>query len=211
MQIISHRGYWKIEKEKNTNVAFERSFSLNFGTETDLRDYTGNLVISHDIANSNCIIADEFFSIYKQYTQSLTLALNIKADGLQDELFKLLELYNIHNYFVFDMAIPDTIGYIKKGIRFYSRQSEYELHPAFYDDCSGIWLDAFHNTWYSNKLIEEHLDKNKQVAIVSPELHKRDHLELWKQLKKNSLHHADDVLLCTDIPEEAQLFFNDVK
>ncbi|MEJ7675946.1 MAG: hypothetical protein WKF59_25420 [Chitinophagaceae bacterium] len=72
------------------------------------------LVISHDIANSNCIIADEFFSIYKQHTQSLTLALNIKADGLQDELFKLLELYNIHNYFVFDMAIPDTIGYIKK-------------------------------------------------------------------------------------------------
>ncbi len=115
MEIISHRGYWKEINEKNTNTAFERSFSLNFGTETDLRDYMGNLVISHDIANSNCIIADEFFLIYRRYAyQHLTLALNIKADGLQNELLKLLELHNIHNYFVFDMAIPDTIGYIKK-------------------------------------------------------------------------------------------------
>ena len=39
MMILSHRGYWK---EKNLPIAFERSFSLGFGTETD---YKGELVI----------------------------------------------------------------------------------------------------------------------------------------------------------------------
>ncbi|MEO7293054.1 MAG: hypothetical protein ABIW34_08125 [Ginsengibacter sp.] len=212
MKIISHRGYWKGKNEKNTSCAFERSFSGGFGTETDIRDYMGNLVISHDIANNNCIIVEDFFSIYRQYANNtLPLALNIKADGLQFQLRNLLELNNIHDYFVFDMTIPDTMGYIKEGLRFYSRQSEYEMDPAFYDKCAGIWLDAFHNIWYSNKLIKDHLNNNKQVAIVSPELHSRDHVNLWEQLKKDGLHNHDHVLLCTDFPEQAFAFFNDVK
>jgi len=36
MQILSHRGYWKETKEKNQEVAFERSFSLGFGKENDI-------------------------------------------------------------------------------------------------------------------------------------------------------------------------------
>lgn len=35
MIILSHRGYWKETHEKNLPIAFERSFSLGFGTETD--------------------------------------------------------------------------------------------------------------------------------------------------------------------------------
>jgi hypothetical protein len=212
MQIISHRGYWKDDSEKNTVIAFKRSFSLSFGTETDLRDYMGKLVISHDIPGNDCVRADDFFSIYNQYNNHpLTLALNIKADGLQFQLQKLLEQHNIQNYFVFDMAVPDTLGYIKQGIRYYTRQSEYELQPAFYEASAGIWLDAFHSVWFTNKEIEGHLNKKKQVAIVSPELHKREHLSLWEQLKKDGLHQAEDVILCTDFPEEAHGFFNNAK
>lgn len=209
MQIISHRGYWINEREKNTTIAFERSFSLGFGTETDIRDYIGGLVISHDIANDSCVSVNDFFSIYKQYhSHPLTLALNIKADGLQSCLQRLLQQYDIHDYFVFDMAIPDTLGYIKHNINFFSRQSEYEQRPAFYDSCTGIWLDGFHGTWYTGRLIQDHLDKNKKVAIVSPELHKREYLSLWEQLRNDDLHHANELILCTDIPEEAVNFFN---
>ncbi len=38
MQILSHRGYWKSIKEKNSFIAFERSFLAMHGVETDLRD-----------------------------------------------------------------------------------------------------------------------------------------------------------------------------
>ena len=95
MIILSHRGYWKEIYEKNQKIAFERSFSLGFGTETDIRDYKGNLVVSHDIADDKCISVKELFEIYNKFDNTLPLALNIKADGLQVKLKELLEEYKI--------------------------------------------------------------------------------------------------------------------
>ncbi len=208
MQIISHRGYWKTAAEKNGIVAFNRSFSLGFGTETDLRDYAGEIVISHDMADANSINCDELFTIFCQYNPHLPLALNVKADGLQSKLKGLVNKYGIDNYFVFDMSIPDTIGYLKQGLRFFSRQSEYEPVPAFYTDCAGVWLDAFEGTWYDADLIHAHINKGKEVAIVSPDLHKREVTGLWNLLKETGTHQLEGLILCTDIPEDAVTFFN---
>ena len=41
MKILSHRGWWQNENEKNTILAFQRSFQNSFGTEMDIRDYGG--------------------------------------------------------------------------------------------------------------------------------------------------------------------------
>ena len=207
MEIISHRGYWNEVQEKNTKPAFIRSFEKGYGTETDLRDFNGEIVISHDIPNDNAILLSDFFKIYKSSGKSEKLALNIKSDGLQKKLFSELINYQITNYFVFDMSIPDTIGYINDNINFFSRQSEHELNPVFYDKCKGVWLDAFEGIWYESKLILDHLENNKQVALVSPELHKRDTNDLWKMLKSNNIHLEKNLILCTDRPEEAFNYF----
>lgn len=207
MEIISHRGYWLDVKEKNLPIAFQRSFDLNFGTETDLRDFDGDIVISHDIADKNAITLENFFEIYIKTGQSTALALNIKSDGLQKLLKAKLDHFKISNYFVFDMSIPDMIGYYNEDINFFSRQSEYEPNPVFYDNCKGIWLDAFESIWYNYTLILEHLNNNKEVAIVSPELHKRDFIEFWDLLKSNKIHQMERVLLCTDFPEKAKEYF----
>jgi len=209
MLIISHRGYWQQVHEKNGIAAFERSFSLGFGAETDLRDHREQVVISHDMAGESSMSLDELFSIFNRYDTALPLALNIKADGLQQKLKAALQQFDIKNYFVFDMSVPDTIGYMDAGINFFSRQSEYEPQPAFYSQCKGIWLDSFKDIWYTNDLIRDHLDRDKQVAVVSPELHKRNHLSLWHQLKENKLYRSDNLVLCTDIPEQAAGFFKD--
>jgi hypothetical protein len=210
MIILSHRGYWKEISEKNKKIAFERSFSLGFGTETDIRDYKGELVISHDIANESSINVKDFFELYKQYPINLPLALNIKADGLQTALKKLLDEYAIKNYFVFDMSVPDGLGYIKHNMNIFTRQSEYEREPCFYQESKGIWLDEFHSHWISKDIISTHLTQNKKACIVSPDLHKRDYLAEWghykqieKELKDNS------IMLCTDYPEMAKEFFNE--
>ena len=207
MEIISHRGYWKNVEEKNSSKAFKNSFDLNFGTETDLRDLNGDIVISHDIPDKNVITLVNFFEIYNANSQSTTLALNVKSDGLQKLLKSILDRFKISNYFVFDMSIPDTIGYYNEGIRFFSRQSEYEPIPVFYDKCKGIWLDSFESIWYNEELILDHLNNNKQVALVSPELHKRDYNEFWNMLKDNKIHQLKGVILCTDFPEKAKNFF----
>jgi glycerophosphoryl diester phosphodiesterase len=90
MKILSHRGYWKEVAEKNTIEAMRRSFSLGFGTETDVRDYNGDLVISHDIADENAISFQKFLEIYGEYSKDLPLALNIKSDSLQLKLKEAL-------------------------------------------------------------------------------------------------------------------------
>lgn len=207
MEIISHRGFWEQPNEKNTLKSFEKSFSENFGTETDFRDFKGKLVISHDIADENCMEATRFFEIYNSYNCKATLALNIKSDGLQKELEILLKKYEIENYFVFDMSIPDTLGYLKNQIVFFSRQSEYELSPSLYEKCSGIWLDSFEKQWFDIDLIQNHFKNNKKVALVSPELHKREFKAFWDYLKISKLFENKNLILCTDLPNHAKQFF----
>jgi hypothetical protein len=210
MIIISHRGYWKSQEEKNNQISFDRSFKLGYGTETDIRDYKGELVISHDIPDENSLKIDDFFKIYNTYSNSkLTLALNIKSDGLQVKLKEKLIEYDIENYFVFDMSIPDTLGYLRNNVKAFTRQSEYEPIPSLLDECEGIWLDSFESIWYKDQILLNHTEKGKFIAIVSPELHKRNHFELWQYLKNNKYHDLDNIILCTDIPEDATEFFKE--
>ncbi len=209
MEIISHRGYWKSLEEKNTEIAFKRSFELGFGTETDIRDFNGELVISHDIADSRCMKLDSFFELYVKFANpNLTLALNIKSDGLQTKLFEQIKAFGIENYFVFDMSIPDTIGYLNNNMPFFSRQSEYEKTPIFYDNCDGIWLDSFEGNWFNNDVVLNHINYNKKIAIVSSELHKREADELWNFIRSKELHTNESIILCTDVPEDAKQYFN---
>ena len=207
MEIISHRGYWFKNSEKNSDLAFRRSFGLSFGTETDIRDFDGELVISHDVANKNCITIEKFFEIYKSIEIQPSLALNIKSDGLQNLLKKSLKQNNINNYFVFDMSIPDTIMYLKEGMNVFIRQSEHELGTSFYESATGIWLDAFDGVWYSEELVKKHLNNGKKVAIVSSELHNREYLKHWTLLKSWNIINDDNLILCTDLPEKAIKFF----
>ncbi len=206
MIILSHRGLWNKAEEKNTLAAMELSFSLGFGTETDIRDYQGKLVISHDIADEKSISLDSMLEVYCKYNKNLYLALNIKADGLQDELRKSLQKYQIKNYFVFDMSVPEGIKYLKNNFNVFTRESEYEVSPSFYQQSRGVWIDCFNGDWIDENAITKHLNHNKMACVVSPDLHKRDYLEVWNVYKK--LSKRDNFFLCTDHPVQAKDFFN---
>lgn len=211
MEIISHRGYWKTNEEKNTLTAFLRSFDLGYGTETDVRDYNGELVISHDIPCGGEMPILQFLELIDD--KEFSLALNIKSDGLTIKLYEALKQFNLNNVFVFDMSIPDQISYYKHGkIDFFSRVSEYETVISLYDSCSGVWLDAFDSIWYDADYIKKILNDGKKVCVVSPELHRRqDYKDLWKMLIESGLYHSQKLILCTDLPEEADDYFKEVK
>lgn len=209
MIVLSHRGYWLTAAEKNTQTAFTRSFALGFGTETDIRDRNSKLVISHDMADDHALTVEAFFDIYKSHQQPLPLALNVKADGLQAELKRLLTEYEIDNYFVFDMAVPDGLLYVRQQFRTYTRHSEYEPVPPYYELAQGVWLDEFNGHWLEDDVIEQHLANGKSLCIVSPDLHKRDHLQEWQHYRQlESRIGRNKIMLCTDFPEHAQEFFN---
>lgn len=211
MEVLSHRGFWKTNDEKNTPAAFTRSFTLGFGTETDVRDWDGELVISHDPPTGMPLSFSRFCELYSRDGGGLPLALNIKSDGLASVLRAALETHALHHAFVFDMSVPDTLGYLRAGIPFYTRLSEYEPTPALLESAAGVWVDCFESEWISRENLAALLASGKRVCLVSPELHHRDHLPFWNRLAvwldifKQS--ERDRLMLCTDFPTDARECF----
>lgn len=211
MKIISHRGYWHSSSEKNSITAFNRSFSLGYGTETDVRDCCGDLYISHDMALGTEMRLDELLAIARTTVlgEPLTLALNIKADGLAVALANQIRVNPDLDCFVFDMAVPDMRSYFQAGVPVFTRMSEVERVPVWLDQAAGVWLDSFGPEWYVADDIYALLDQGKRVCVVSAELHGRANQALWELLLP--LSHLDSIILCTDMPEMASHYFQCAK
>ena len=206
IEILAHRGWWDRPEERNTLGALARAFAAGMGVETDLRDRAGEIVISHDPpAAGNCQTFRELLELYARAGQPGQLALNIKSDGLQSTVKSLLLQFDVKQYFLFDMSIPDALQWLKSDCRIFTRQSEYEPVPALYDRSAGIWIDSFRQDWFESDLINFHLNSGKQVAIVSPEIHGRDPKAIWALL--SSLTGAG-ISLCTDRIADARRFFH---
>ena len=58
MKILSHRGMWDDQIEKNSLASFSKSISNGFGIELDL-DYKSKIVISHDIPEKETLTLEE--------------------------------------------------------------------------------------------------------------------------------------------------------
>ena len=214
MRIIAHRGAWCADEhlglkacDKNSREAFMRATRYGFGIETDFRDICGKIVISHNPPSSDAMSAEEFLGLLQP---NQIVAVNIKADGLAEELRRLWTAYAGNTLpFAFDMSVPDTLGYSKIGFPFFERRSEYE-QASVWPDASGIWLDGFHDIWFDLAMITSLLEAGKPVCVVSPELHGREYRDLWQTLKTIEIartEFAGNLLLCTDNPYEAERFF----
>lgn len=211
MQILAHRGYWNKDIESNSPLAIRMAMEKGYGFETDVRDYKGHVVISHNIANESCQNVGEVFAWMKEFNDKYCFAINIKADGLKDILGVLIRENNISNYFLFDMSIPQMVEFKQMGLRFFTRQSEVEIEPCMYEDAAGVWIDGFWGTdWITEELLKKHIKNGKEVCLVSPELHLRDYMSFWIKLKKWNLDNSK-VILCTDYPDEAREFFYEKK
>jgi hypothetical protein len=215
MMILAHRGVWREPAERNTLAALTTALDAGFGIETDIRDRKGRLVISHDPPGDDALALSEFLARYNAFPSPGVLALNIKADGLQAALVEELTRGKIapDRYFVFDMAVPDALGYLKRGMPCFTRQSEVEPVSAFSDRASGIWLDCFDGDWITRKDVLSHCLAGRRVALVSSELHGRDFRAAWQEWREayRSLRRegcGDRMMLCTDHPFEARTYFD---
>ena len=212
IEVLAHRGAWNQARPKNSIAAFKFAFEQGFGVETDVRDYNGQLVISHDIPGAGVQSFDDFLTLYKACGAPSHLALNIKSDGLHLLLNDALHKANIHNYFVLDMSVPDGLLYLKNELVTFTRQSEFEETPSFYDKCPGVWLDEFNTHWITASVIDAHQKNGKVCSIVSPELHGRSHLSEWADYREGfRTNKWPSVMLCTDYPEAAQAFFEELQ
>lgn len=214
MQILAHRGFWKVPEEKNSWTALERAFVKGFGVETDIRDQNGKLVISHDPPTGRCIKFQDLLSLYRRHGAPGPMALNVKADGLQSLFAAELAQGGIaaHDYFFFDMSIPDALGYARQNLPIYTRESEIEPTPHLLDKAQGIILDCFHSDWITPAKILHHLQAGRSVMLISPELHGRDPARAWAEWRALTEPRVERragirLMLCTDRPREAKEAF----
>lgn len=208
MKLLAHRGVWRKEEEKNSVSALEQALKMGVGIETDIRDYKGKLVISHNVADDKSVLVEDIFELYKKYGTNGCLALNVKADGLQTLVSELLKKYDITNYFLFDMSIPEMIVYDALDLQYFTRSSDVEKECVLYENAKGVWLDSFyHDDWLDLSVIRKHIQSGKKVCVVSPELHGRDKNQVWSMLYE--VRGSNQVYLCTDLLKEASDFFKE--
>ena len=200
-----------IRHEKNSVEAITKAIANGYGVETDIRDRSSELVISHDMPLDSAPRLRELSKIFS--SSKYPIALNIKADGLSKKLLNFISLNSIENYFAFDMSIPEMYQYNKLGINFFSHVSDICRTPILTDSerCKGLWVDSFsENIWYDideiNKLISKY---NKNLCFVSEDLHNRDNKTQWKLIKQVNHNLEKEIILCTDHPEDAKEFFYD--
>ena len=165
MKVISHRGYWSGVNKKNTFGAFDASFVLGFGIETDVRDCLGKLVISHDMPRGD---EDSFIDLLEKaaafsHVSPLTVAINVKSDGLAQAVSECLKQFPRVDCFAFDMAVPDMRSYFEFDVPVFTRLSDVEKEPVWFEKAAGIWIDAFYTDWVCEQEIRRLLQKGKRV------------------------------------------------
>ncbi len=207
MTPLAHRGLWIRPDQRNSLAAFADAFALGCGIELDVRDLDGALVVSHDPPLRGALTFDAVVAAWREHGCPGTLAINVKADGLEQMVADALQGTDPRRSFVFDMSIPDALRYVRAGIPYFARHSDVEAQPALYAEAAGVWLDDFAGGFIAEERIAAHLCAGKRVAVVSPELHGRDHLAAWTLWRTWDVWSSDDVLLCTDHPTSAQEVF----
>ncbi|QKN79786.1 hypothetical protein [Scandinavium goeteborgense] len=207
MQILAHRGSWQTPNQRNSRQALNAALQAGWGVETDIRDHNGTLVISHDMATNDSMPLSSLLEDYLRIGSQGTLALNIKSDGLANELEAVLLNAGIEHYFCFDMSVPDTLAYINMKMKVAARLSEYEPEGILSALSSFLWIDGFHNISVNADQLHQWLyEEKKQVCIVSPELHGRSPKLLWAMLRDlpKELRLHPYLMICTDLPALAQ-------
>jgi hypothetical protein len=146
-----------------------------FGVELDLRDdhKSGKLILAHDP-----FLNGEYFEDYLKNYNHNTLILNIKSERIEIECLKLLEKYNIENYFFLDSSFPMIYLLNKdyKNNNIACRFSEFEPIENFLnnkDMYSYIWVDCFNKFPLTIEIYNLIKNSNKKICIVSPELQKQ--------------------------------------
>jgi len=156
----------------------------SFGVELDIRDdhKTGQLILAHDP-----FIHGENFDKYLEKYNHNTLILNIKSERVELECLKLMEKYNITNYFFLDSSFP-MINLLNKKYnnnKIASRYSEYEcleFTENIKDLIQWIWVDCFTKMPLNSHIYDRIKLLDKQICIVSPELQgQKEKISVYRQ------------------------------
>jgi len=141
---------------------------INFGVEIDLRCEGTDIILNHDP-----FMKGPKFETFLKYYSHNGLILNCKAEGMEQEILKLLEKFNISKFFFLDLSIPFLVKTYHSGCKKIAvRFSEYEpkeFIEKFKNKCDWVWVDSFTGNYFDEGDLK-YLSKFFKICLVSPEL-----------------------------------------
>ena len=172
-----------------------------YGVEIDVRSYNNKIILNHDPMKNG-----EFLDNWIRKYNHKFLIINIKEEGLEKYIIKILKNKKIKDFFFLDQSFPFLIKTLNSNeTRCAVRFSEYEDIRTINNlkkKINWVWVDHF-SKFPLNKSTSDKLKKKKlKICIVSPEIVKKTSIKSLKKLK-NSIQkkniHIDAV--CTKNPE----------
>jgi hypothetical protein len=165
------------------------------GIEFDVREGPGGtILVTHDPWTSGPELAT--FLAAQRHTFYIV---NIKCEGIEYEVLRLLKDANIENFFLLDCSFPMIHKLSLKGeTRLALRFSEYEEFRRMQGRAQWVWIDVFSRVPLGPKDCDELHALGYKLCLVSPELQQQpEKLETYKQLLEGQLD-----MVCTKFPEK---------
>ncbi len=138
------------------------------GVEIDVRDYDGELRLTHDPFSTGERLLD-FLAHYKHGL----LIVNVKCDGLERLILPMLREHGVMDYFFLDCANPTLISLVRSGVQSVAvRFSEYEpleFAMSFAGRAEWVWVDCFTRMPLDERSYTA-LKERFKMCLVSPEL-----------------------------------------
>jgi len=197
-RIFAHRGLWTSPGEQNSRSAIENAFLSGFAVETDVREYLGRIVLSHDVPNSALDLHELALTGVDRF------AINIKQDGMLEKFQIYRDEILSSDSFLFDGSIPEMYKARTMGLPHALRMSEFEQDIPWKSDY--LWIDGFESDWWLGDSRFRGLAEDFHLIFVSPELHGRSHNNAFDWFAE--LNAKEDFLfsVCTDFPLELKRY-----
>ena len=114
--------------------------SKEFGVEIDLRSYNKKIYLHHEPFRKG-----EFLKDWIKYYDHKMLILNVKEEGLEKSIIKILKKNKIRNFFFHDQTFSTLLKNMHKtnvSIR-YSEYEDIKKRNYLFKSIKWLWLDNF--------------------------------------------------------------------
>ncbi len=186
-------------KHRVNSISKLKSTPSKFGVEIDLRCNKDKIYLAHDAFKKGTL----FSNWLKNYNHSF-IVLNVKEEGLETKILKLLSKNKVKNYFFHDQTFSTLLKSIKKKIPASIRFSEYEnIQDAhLVSKVNWVWVDHFTKFPLTKKKYNFFKKLNCKICIVSPELISLKNKKKIKNLKmKIAKKNFKIDAVCTKFPK----------
>ena len=187
-----------IIKHRVNSIKEIETTPIDFGVEIDVRSERKELILSHDPFKTG----DKLKDWLKKFKHKF-IVFNIKEEGIEVELFKLIKEFNIKNFFLLDQSFPFYIKTLNTyGKHSSNRLSDYEnLERVLMlrEHTKWVWVDYFKNFPLKISDIKKLKKLKFKLCIVSPELLDHSGVEAKIKLIKNKFNRAKEKIdmVCT--------------